>query len=52
LTLSERQYFVWDTASQKHKMTRYARNLGGHGSLATTMISSGVTRGLIKGNRS
>jgi len=31
-------YFVWDTASLKHKMTLYARNFGGsHVSLATTM---------------
>jgi len=30
LSLSEQQYFVWDTAFQKHQMTRYARNLGEH----------------------
>ena len=35
LTLSEQQYFVCDTASQKHKMTRYTRHLGGHDLLAT-----------------
>jgi len=31
MTLSEQQYFVSETASQKHKMTRSARNFGGHG---------------------
>jgi len=25
LTLNEQQHFVWDTASQKHKITSYAR---------------------------
>ena len=35
LTLSEQQYFVFDTASQKHKMTRNARNLG-------EMVSLGI----------
>jgi len=30
LTLSEQQYLVCDTASRKHKMRRYARDLGAH----------------------
>jgi len=29
LTLSEQQDFVWDTASQRHKLVWYARNLEG-----------------------
>jgi len=34
-TLNEQQHFVWDTASQKHKMTSYARNM------ATSMHMTG-----------
>jgi len=31
LTLSEQQCYVWNTASQKHKMTSYAKHFAGHG---------------------
>jgi len=38
LTLGEQQYFCLGGRFSKHKMTRYAKNFGRHGPLATPMV--------------
>jgi len=37
LTSGEQQYFCVGLRFSKHKMTRYVKNSGGHGSMATPM---------------